>query len=170
MYKSIKIYTRTRCQVSVYRTTGPLVLALIIEYNNKFDDWLASWSSCKYMYLSNQAMLRTICDFWCILTYLWIDNTFVFSHIAKSRLALTWLKQLCSDFFVHECNLVLFVSKQYCHRFITAARQIYNMARDRLSSLKGSPQHCFKKEKKKTNAFFVCPTAISMWQTKYKKV
>ena len=25
MYKSIKIYTRTRCQVSVYRTTGPLV-------------------------------------------------------------------------------------------------------------------------------------------------
>ena len=26
MYKSIKIYIRTRCQVSVYRTTGPLVL------------------------------------------------------------------------------------------------------------------------------------------------
>ena len=26
MYKSIKIYTRTRCQVSIYRTTGPLVL------------------------------------------------------------------------------------------------------------------------------------------------
>ena len=26
MYKSIKIYTRTRCQVSVYRTTAPLVL------------------------------------------------------------------------------------------------------------------------------------------------
>ena len=25
MYKSIKIYSRTRCQVSVYRTTGPLV-------------------------------------------------------------------------------------------------------------------------------------------------
>ena len=25
MYKSIKIYTRTRCQVSVYRITGPLV-------------------------------------------------------------------------------------------------------------------------------------------------
>ena len=25
MYKSIIIYTRTRCQVSVYRTTGPLV-------------------------------------------------------------------------------------------------------------------------------------------------
>ena len=25
MYKSIKIYTRTRCQVSVYRTIGPLV-------------------------------------------------------------------------------------------------------------------------------------------------
>ena len=25
MYKSIKIYTRTRCQVSIYRTTGPLV-------------------------------------------------------------------------------------------------------------------------------------------------
>ena len=28
MYKSIKIYTRTRCQVSVYRTTGPLVVFL----------------------------------------------------------------------------------------------------------------------------------------------
>ena len=28
MYKSIKIYTRTRCQVSVYRTTGPLVIVL----------------------------------------------------------------------------------------------------------------------------------------------
>ena len=25
MYKSIKIYTKTRCQVSIYRTTGPLV-------------------------------------------------------------------------------------------------------------------------------------------------
>ena len=25
MYKNIKIYTRTRCQVSVYRTNGPLV-------------------------------------------------------------------------------------------------------------------------------------------------
>ena len=25
MYKNIKIYTRTRCKVSVYRTTGPLV-------------------------------------------------------------------------------------------------------------------------------------------------
>ena len=25
MYKSIKIYTRTRCQVSLYRTIGPLV-------------------------------------------------------------------------------------------------------------------------------------------------
>ena len=31
MYKSIKIYTRTRCQVSVYRTTDPLV---IVTYNN----------------------------------------------------------------------------------------------------------------------------------------
>ena len=29
MYKSIKIYTRTRCQVSVYRTTGPLLLSFI---------------------------------------------------------------------------------------------------------------------------------------------
>ena len=28
MYKSIKIYTRTRCQMSIYRTTGPLVLLL----------------------------------------------------------------------------------------------------------------------------------------------
>ena len=26
MYKSIKIYSRTRCQVSVYRTTGPLII------------------------------------------------------------------------------------------------------------------------------------------------
>ena len=39
MYKSIKIYTRTRCQVSVYRTTGPLVImkdsdgGLVIKVN-----------------------------------------------------------------------------------------------------------------------------------------
>ena len=31
MYKSIKIYTRTRCQVSVYRTTGPLVFMLFYK-------------------------------------------------------------------------------------------------------------------------------------------
>ena len=31
MYKSIKIYTRTRCQVSVYRTTGPLVSFSILN-------------------------------------------------------------------------------------------------------------------------------------------
>ena len=30
MYKSIKRYTRTRCQVSVYRTTGPLGFFFII--------------------------------------------------------------------------------------------------------------------------------------------
>ena len=30
MYKSIKTYTRTRCQVSVYRTTGPLVFFNVI--------------------------------------------------------------------------------------------------------------------------------------------
>ena len=29
MYKSIEIYTRTRCQVSIYRTTGPLVNCLV---------------------------------------------------------------------------------------------------------------------------------------------
>ena len=33
VYKSIKIYTRTRCQMSVYRTTGRLVLCLC---GNKF--------------------------------------------------------------------------------------------------------------------------------------
>ena len=34
MYKSIKIYTRTRCQVSVYRTTGPLVNTLKMQWQN----------------------------------------------------------------------------------------------------------------------------------------
>ena len=33
MYKSIKIYTRTRCQVSVYRTTGPLAKNIIIKFD-----------------------------------------------------------------------------------------------------------------------------------------
>ena len=31
MYKSIKIYTKTRCQVSVYRTTGPLLVIFAIN-------------------------------------------------------------------------------------------------------------------------------------------
>ena len=35
MYKSIKIYTRTRCQMSVYRTTGPLVLVSHSRYFDK---------------------------------------------------------------------------------------------------------------------------------------
>ena len=35
IYKCIKIYTRTRCQVSVYRTTGPLVSKYSIEISNK---------------------------------------------------------------------------------------------------------------------------------------
>ena len=38
MYKSIKIYTRTRCLVSIYRTTGPLVGFVML--------WLIS----RYMY------------------------------------------------------------------------------------------------------------------------
>ena len=52
MYKSIKIYTSTRCQVSVYRTTGPLVWAmsqqkLFIPYaNNKGADQHAHPSAC----------------------------------------------------------------------------------------------------------------------------
>ena len=36
MYKSIKIYTRTRCQVSVYRTTGLLVFYNIHRNSIKF--------------------------------------------------------------------------------------------------------------------------------------
>ena len=31
MYESIKIYTRTRCQVSIYRTTGPVVSYICIH-------------------------------------------------------------------------------------------------------------------------------------------
>ena len=34
MYKSIKIYTRTWCQVRVYRTTGPLVLNILLRHEN----------------------------------------------------------------------------------------------------------------------------------------
>ena len=34
MYKSIKIYTRTRCQLSVYRTTGPLVYWIFMKLAN----------------------------------------------------------------------------------------------------------------------------------------
>ena len=38
MYKCIKIYTRTRCQMSVYRTTGPLVYeSLVVIY------WAIYW-------------------------------------------------------------------------------------------------------------------------------
>ena len=32
IYKSIKIYTRTRCQVSVYRTTGPVVSFIVFKF------------------------------------------------------------------------------------------------------------------------------------------
>ena len=47
MYKSIKIYTRTRCQVSVYRTSGPLV-------NSKpFPTKLFLWQSVKAGYSQN---------------------------------------------------------------------------------------------------------------------
>ena len=38
MYKSIKIYTRTRCQVSVYKTTGPLVILAGNEDMHKISD------------------------------------------------------------------------------------------------------------------------------------
>ena len=30
MYKSIKIYTRTRCQMRVYRNTGPLFFVVVV--------------------------------------------------------------------------------------------------------------------------------------------
>ena len=43
MYKSIKIYTRTRCQVSVYRTTGPLVHHGSIKLHNIEDIWYLLW-------------------------------------------------------------------------------------------------------------------------------
>ena len=38
MYKSIKIYTRTRSQVSIYRTTGPQVTDLF-ETLQMFSSW-----------------------------------------------------------------------------------------------------------------------------------
>ena len=48
MYKSIKIYTRTRCQVNIYRSTGPLVIFLFIFYYTSsvlkyFVSYLASY-------------------------------------------------------------------------------------------------------------------------------
>ena len=36
LYKSIKMYTRTRCQVSIYRTTGPLVSCCGSDVNHLF--------------------------------------------------------------------------------------------------------------------------------------
>ena len=42
MYKNIKIYTRTRCQVRVYRTTGPVVL------NERMSSSACGWS--KYLF------------------------------------------------------------------------------------------------------------------------
>ena len=51
MHKSIKIYTRTRCQVSVYRTTCPLVILDIIKpcfwQNLQFFDTYKSGNSLK---------------------------------------------------------------------------------------------------------------------------
>ena len=45
MYKSIKIYTRTRCQVSVYRTTGPLVL-LFMQLSTYSSNPKSYFSAC----------------------------------------------------------------------------------------------------------------------------
>ena len=48
MYKSIKIYTRTRCQVSVYRTTGLLVFYNIHRNSIKF-----SFLEDNHVYVNN---------------------------------------------------------------------------------------------------------------------
>ena len=46
MYKSIQIYTRTRCQVSVYRTTGPLVQILgELQQQFQVSQYLQFWGN-----------------------------------------------------------------------------------------------------------------------------
>ena len=53
MYKSIEIYTKPRCHVSVYRTTGPLVLFMMTPYNSlstSFSSTIAFKSfNCKFL-------------------------------------------------------------------------------------------------------------------------
>ena len=45
MYKSIKIYTRTRCQVSIYRITGPLILCMSTSFSEFYNvyRYLQKW-------------------------------------------------------------------------------------------------------------------------------
>ena len=57
MYKSIKTYTRTRCQVSIYRTTGPLVVfVLMSELIFERCIWAPSWHnlSCHMLLLQQR--------------------------------------------------------------------------------------------------------------------
>ena len=60
MYKSIKIYTRTRCQVSVYRTTGPLV-----SYTEKTATLASMYISSRRPNISNlSGLIIIIKTFW----------------------------------------------------------------------------------------------------------
>ena len=47
MYKNIKTYTRSRCQVSVYRTTGPLVYRKCLLSDSKYFRFTICTSFCK---------------------------------------------------------------------------------------------------------------------------
>ena len=78
MYKSIKIYTRTRCQVSVYRTTGPLVLSVIncwSEKNfhrgkSKVKGFFLQWNLCQWLFptVSRMFFYNVDCNLWA-MTY-----------------------------------------------------------------------------------------------------
>ena len=54
IYKSIKIYTRTRCQVNVYRTTGPLV------FHIKFPAWIFLFIKFLFMNRFSKILLNIL--------------------------------------------------------------------------------------------------------------
>ena len=71
MYKSIKIYTTTKCQVSVYRTTGPLVIENCrkLSWNYEMPTFLFYWfksgSGCIFSTSFNKLWL------WRIYSVIW---------------------------------------------------------------------------------------------------
>ena len=70
MYKSIKIYTRTRCQVSVYRTIGPLVYQYIqITVTSLFLGWF--WNTLHQNKWLAKLILRSL---WRILVLMFFKQ------------------------------------------------------------------------------------------------
>ena len=69
MYKSIQIYTRTRCQVSVYRTTDPLVCILlagsdtVVAFSGSLTEWATVEQIRLVQYSSREASrVRAFCE------------------------------------------------------------------------------------------------------------